>query len=192
MFNSMLRGGVAASVAAIALVVLTLGGPPMTMIASAQDAAVVVGQAPTSTIDFLAPLAAVLPVLVEAIMSVIGLAALFLIKLIRDKWKIDMENSYRAIEEKHRGALHSAVGTALNAGLAKLGPNLKLDVGSPLAAYVVNSVLASVPDAVNALKPSNEWILKAASAKQNEQETIGAARLTTIVEPPTFEPPGRG
>ncbi|HEV7293124.1 MAG TPA: hypothetical protein VGN79_12465 [Devosia sp.] len=122
----------------------------------------------SSTVDFLAPLQALVPIAAEIVLTVLGLAGLWLVKLLRDKWKIDLEAAYRAVEARHREALHSAVATGLGSAVSKYGSGLQLDVGSPAAAHVIQSVIDSVPDAVKTLKPTDNWILKAAAAKQAE------------------------
>ncbi|HEV7344138.1 MAG TPA: hypothetical protein VGN60_00705 [Devosia sp.] len=129
-------------------------------------------QEPTSTVDLGSPLLALVPIAAELVLTVLGLAGLWLVKLLRDKWKIDLEAQYRAIEAQHREALHSAVATSLGSAVSKYGAGLKLDVGSPAAAHVIQSVLDSVPDAVKSLKPSENWILKAAAAKQAERSLL--------------------
>jgi hypothetical protein len=128
--------------------------------------------AQTATVDFAGPLLALVPLAAEIVLTVLGLAGLWLVKLLRDKWKIDLEAQYRAIEARHREALHSAVATGLGSAVTKYGTGLQLDVGSPAAAHVIQSVLDSVPDAVRTLKPSHNWILEAAAAKRAQTTLV--------------------
>jgi hypothetical protein len=151
----------------IVVLALLSWGAVLTPFAFAQDLA-----AATSTVDFLAPLQALVPIAAEIVLTVLGLAGLWLVKLLRDKWKIDLEAAYRAVEARHRDALHSAVATGLGSAVSKYGAGLQLDVGSAAAADIIQSVLDSVPDAVKTLKPTDNWILKAAAAKQAEMTIL--------------------
>lgn len=122
-------------------------------------------QAADTVVDFTDPVFEILAVVVSLVLGLAFLVLIWLARLIKEKTGIDIEAKLLEIEARHRDALHSAVMTQVKAAQVKYGIDLKLDVGSPQAKYIIDGIMKSVPDAVKALGPTEEWILKAAAAK---------------------------
>lgn len=106
-----------------------------------------------------------IPYIADIVWAILGVAALWLVKIIRDKLHIDLTTQLTTIEANNRDALHSAVVTALGKAVAKYGANLDFTVGSPAASLITSIVKASVPEAVDLLKATDQWILTAAESK---------------------------
>ena len=95
---------------------------------------------------------AVLPHLVEAISGILLLALGWLWNLVRVKTGLE-------IAEKHRLALHSALMTG---AIAAIDGNL---TGAKARELVIEYVKRSVPDALKALHPSGDVLVRLAEAK---------------------------
>lgn len=120
------------------------------------------------------PLAdAVSGVITDVVTALIGILGLWLAVTLKKKLGIDITAQVQAIEAGHRDTLHSAVGTWTAAARAKFGP-LTFNVGSPEVAYVLNGVAKSAPDAIAALKPTENWIINKAA---------GLAGVTPVILP---------
>jgi hypothetical protein len=80
---------------------------------------------------------------------------------LRRKWGID-------IEANHREALHSAIVTGINLGVAKtgqLGSVPKMQVGNPLTRIALEYALRAVPDAIKAFNLTPEKVEQMILAK---------------------------
>lgn len=121
------------------------------------------------------PLAdAVTQVIVDIVLALGGVLALWLSMELKAKWGIDVTAQVKNIEANDRDALHSAVTTWANAAKAKFGPALTFSVGSPEIAYILNGVAKSAPDAVAALQPTENWIIAKAA---------GVLGVTPVITP---------
>lgn len=96
--------------------------------------------------------AAVLPTILQLIAAALGALMIRATSLASSRWGIE-------IEAKHREALHSAIMSGIAAALSK-GLTGTAAISSALS-YTVNSV----PDALAALKPSQEVLNALAEAK---------------------------
>lgn len=102
-------------------------------------------------------------VLVDLAVGLVMILGSWLAFELKKKWNIDVTTQVSNLEANYRDTLHSAVETWTNAAIAKFGPNLTFNVGSPEAAYVLNGVAKSATDAVNHFKPTEQWILAKAA-----------------------------
>ncbi|MEN5083699.1 hypothetical protein ABE438_14545 [Bosea sp. TWI1241] len=102
------------------------------------------------------------------------------------------------IEARHREALHSAIMTGVNAGLAKVGDAIggkAIDVRSTAAAQAINYVLGAVPDAVRFFGLTDSRIREMVMARlsQLDRERFGGALIADYAEfaPMKIEADGR-
>lgn len=107
-----------------------------------------------------------LPALVEAV-GVLLMAALTW-AAVKFRAKTGLE-----IEERHRWALHGAIMSGVEAATAKLGKGVPL---ADIAEAAVKHAQASVPDAINALRPGAGVLVNIALAKA---EALLAAKAPT-------------
>lgn len=133
---------------------------PLLIVALAGTAFPVLAQDTTTVVDAGNLPAALAPLISDLFyMGAFALLA-WLANKYRVKWLLD-------IEANHRDALHSALRTAVGSAAAKFGP-LTIDTHSTTAAYILNMVKSSVPDALKYFGVSDDWLLKAANAKLSE------------------------
>lgn len=114
-------------------------------------------------VDFRPVVDQLAPVIVDIVVSILGLVGLWLAMILRNKWGIDIEAQVRAIESMHRQTLHSAVDTWTKAALDKYGPNLKLQTNNAALEFVLEGVKSSAGEAVEALEASDTWIINKAA-----------------------------
>ena len=110
------------------------------------------------TVDLAPLLDASVKILADLVLAVGGIVALWLAAELKNKWGIDVQKQVTDLEANYRDTLHSAVETWTKAEIAKHGPNLSFNVGSPELANVINGVAKSAPDAVKWLEPTEQWI----------------------------------
>ena len=125
--------------------------------------ATALAQAATTTVDLNPLVNQITQVIVDIAVGLFMILGSWLALELKKKWNIDVTTQVSNLEANYRDTLHSAVTTWTNAAIAKFGPNLTFNVGSPEAAYVLNGVAKSATDAVNNLKPGEQWILAKAA-----------------------------
>lgn len=111
-----------------------------------------------TTVDLTSPVQDLLAIVGSIVLSLGFVVALWLAAILKKRTGIDLEKSIRELEALHRTTLQSAVSTWVAAAAQKYGPNLRLEIGSPAIGYIMNGIAKSAPDAVKALKPSEEWV----------------------------------
>lgn len=117
------------------------------------------------------------PYVVELLISGFFAVAVWLARQVNAKWKIDAEAKIREIEEKHRGALHSAVYTIISNIIAKGQLTaVKVEADSPVMDEVATYLGRSVPEAIERFSPSREVLSQIA--------TKAAVELSAKISPP--------
>ncbi len=110
-----------------------------------------------------------MPYVIEAILAGFFALATWLAMILKKKWGIDIEAGVKAIEARHREALHSAIYSAVAALRQKSGvDNLSFNAGSEDVAQILRYLRDSVPDALAYFAPTPEVVAKIASAKAVE------------------------
>lgn len=177
MFASLRRGIVAGIT--VAALIFGLGIYP-TAVSMAQSALTAPAEAP-GVISFQPLVNGLLPYLVEFVIVGGFALASIVAAWAKRKWGIDAEAGLRIIQEKHRNSLHSAIYTAVANQIAagKLG-TLEIHTGSPQLAEITNYLLNSVPDAIEAFKPTDAVIAQIATAKAVELQAKVAPAAAAI------------
>lgn len=100
---------------------------------------------------------AILPTILQAIAGVLGLLLIRAANVASTRWGIE-------IEARHREALHSAIMSGIRAALSRGS------TGQDAVAAALAYVQESVPDALAALKPSQEVLTNLAKARLLEAQ----------------------
>lgn len=136
----------------------------------------------STTVDLVPAVHSVTEVLIDLVIGLGFVGALWLGAVLKKKWGIDITAQVTYIEANYRDALHKAVDTQVDKAIAQFGPNLKIDVGSPIAKQIIDGVLKSVPDAAAWLKANDAWIITKAQGladvKINGPMTMPAPSLS--------------
>lgn len=98
-------------------------------------------------------------------MTIVAIAVGLLAAWLKKKFNIDATAALTTIAANQRGALHSAVQTAVGAAVTKFGTAIDFNPASPSGKFITQAVQASTPEAVAALNATDTWILQAAASK---------------------------
>lgn len=115
------------------------------------------------TVDFNPAVNSLTDLVTSIVIGLLFVLAAWLAMTLKKKWGIDITAQVAELEANYRATLHSAVKTWTDAAIVKYGPNLKLEVGSPALAFILEGVARSAPDAIAKLKPTEAWIIAKAS-----------------------------
>lgn len=151
---------------AVAALILAFGiYPPM--VANAQAIATT---EPGSAVYVQPLINTFLPWAVELALAALVAIAGIALRFVSKKWNLDTQAAEKKLESFNREALHLAITTAVANVIARngIGKDLKIEVGSPAFATILDHILRSVPDAMKAFTPSDATISNIATAKAVE------------------------